>query len=309
MKKILKSLSFASLLLANMTASAQNQMLESLPTTVSRSDISVQKSLSQERDVQREGLPMKSRCDIYTFTLTKKQSKGLLDRMIQVLENASREDPYCYGINTLSTGNPQSEGKRNLIIGDDMNRYVTIGEQYGNYVNVNILDANDTTKTHRYAYVLEWKEDHKGNVLARYIITYAKIPSAFTATKQLPSSPTTAIQNSSLADEVKDMIKNGRELWGRDFAADELISEENILLTFSKLKDQYINGNNHEFNAISIYLLCKRARSFGYFKGEGSKATLKQLKDEVRELVNTGSSDKAVLYYLQHALLELQQIK
>ena len=301
MKTILKSLFFASLLLANMTASAQNQQLENLPTMISRNDISVQKSLSQERDVHREGLPIKSRCDIYTFTLTKKQSKEFLDRMIQVLENVSREDPYCYGINTLSTGSHQNEGLRNLIVGNDMNRYVTIGEQYGNYVNVNILDANDTTKTYRYAYALEWKEDHKGNVFARYIITYAKIPTSHTAT-MLPSS-------TNLADEVKDMIKNGRELWGRDFAFDELLSEDNILLTFSKLKDQYINGSNREFNAISIYLLCKRTRSFGYFKGEGSKAMLKQMKDEVRELVNTGSNDKAVLYYLQQALLELEQIK
>ena len=36
---------------------------------------------------------------------------------------------------------------------------------------------------------------------------------------------------------------------------------------------------------------------------------IKQLKDEVRELISTGSNDKAVLYYLQQALLELEQIK
>lgn len=265
----------------------------------------MQKSLSQERDVQTAGLPLKSRCDIYTFTLTKKQSKELLDRMIQVFENVNREDPNCYGINTLTTGNPQNEGKRNLIIGDDINRYVTIGKDYDNFVNVNILDANDTTKTHRYAYALEWREtsgtSEKGAIDVRYIVTYAKIPSAYTATIQYPSS--------DLADAVKNMIKNGRELRGRDFAFDELLSDDNILLTFSKLKDQYINGNNHEFNAISIYLLCKRARSFGYFKGEESKAMLKQMKDEVRELVNTVSNDKVVLYYLQQALLELEQIK
>ena len=36
---------------------------------------------------------------------------------------------------------------------------------------------------------------------------------------------------------------------------------------------------------------------------------LKQLKDEVRELISMGTNDKAVLYYLQHALLELEMIK
>ena len=180
---------------------------------------------------------------------------------------------------------------------------------------MNILDVKDTTKTHRYAYALEWREtsptSEKGAIDVRYIATYAKIPTAFTSSAQIPSRYTATMQypSSDLADAVKDMIKNGRELWGRDFAFDELQSEDNILLTFSKLKDQYINGNNREFNAISIYLLCKRACSFGYFKGEGSKATLNQLKGEVRDLVNMGSNDKAVLYYLQQALLELEQIK
>ena len=57
-----------------------------------------------------------------------------------------------------------------------MDRYITIGENYSNYLNVNILDNEDTTKTHRYAYALEWKEDYERNVYVRYIVTYAKIP-------------------------------------------------------------------------------------------------------------------------------------
>lgn len=305
MKTILKSLFFASLLLATTTTSAQNVIVQDLEdwmgSLISRAidnNVEVSKSFGQERDIQKEGTPLKWRCDIMTFTLPKKQ-RPLLDEMIKAFEANGHDNPLCYGINTLTTGNPQNEGMRNLIIGDDINRYVTIGKDYGNYVNVNILDANDTTKTHRYAYALEWKEDTKGNVIARYIITYAKIPTNFTST----------MQPSSLADEVADMVRNGRELWGRDFAYNELLSDDNILLTFSKLKDQYINGDKREFNAISIFLLCKRAREFGYFKKVESKQMLKQLKDEVRELVNTGSNDKAVLYYLQQALLELEQIK
>lgn len=305
MKTILKSLFFASLLLATTAASAQKVIVQDLEdwmgSLISRAidnNVEVSKSFGQERDIQKEGTPLKWRCDIMTFTLPKKQ-RPLLDEMIKAFEANGHDNPLCYGINTLTTGNPQNEGMRNLIIGDDINRYVTIGKDYGNYVNVNILDANDTTKTHRYAYALEWKEDTKGNVIARYIITYAKIPTNFTAT----------MQPSSLADEVADMVRNGRELWGRDFAYNELLSDDNILLLFSKMKQQYLLGGNREFNAISIFLLCKRAREFGYFKKVESKQMLKQLKDEVRELVNTGSNDKAVLYYLQQALLELEQIK
>ena len=182
MKTIMKSLMMAGLLLAATTASAQRvQKLEdwmgSLISKAIDNKVEVTKSLGQERDILQEGTPLKWRCDIYTFMLPKKQ-RPLFDEMIKAFEANGREDPNCYGVNSMTTGNPQREGKRNLMVGEDMNRYVTIGEQYGNYINVNILDAADTTKTHRYAYALEWKEDHKGKVFARYIVTYAKIPSA-----------------------------------------------------------------------------------------------------------------------------------
>ena len=292
----------ASLLLAGVTASAQSELLEALPEMLQKEfSIEPKKSLNQERDVLKEGCPLKSRCDIYSFTLTKKQQEKVFKGLKDCFESAGN-DKNCYSMNSMNdlTG---KESMRNLIIGDDVNHYITIGQDYTNYINVNILDAKDTTKTHRYAYALEWREtsgtSEKGAIDVRYIITYAKIPTAYTAT----------MQPSSLAKEVEDMIKNGRELWGMDFTADDLLCDDNILLTFSKLKDQYNLGVNREFNAISIYLLCKRARSFGFFRGEEAKPTLKQLKDEVRELVSTGSNDKAVLYYLQQALLELEQIK
>ena len=179
MKTTMKSLFFASLLLASTAASAQKTIAQDLESWMSSlisqaidNKVEVSKSLGQERDIQKEGTPLKWRCDIMTFTLPKKQ-RPLLDEMIKAFEANGTYNPLCYGVSTLTTGNPQNEGKRNLMIGEDVNRYVTIGEQYGNYINVNILDASDTTKKHRYAYALEWKEDSKGNAFARYIVTYA----------------------------------------------------------------------------------------------------------------------------------------
>ena len=188
----MKNLILASLMLVSLNASAQKVVAQDIESWMSSlisqtidNKVEVSKSLGQERDITKEGTPLKWRCDIMTFTLPKKQ-RSMLDEMIKAFEANGTYNPNCYGVNTLTTGNPQNEGKRNLMIGDDPSRYVTIGEQYGNYINVNILDASDTTKTHRYAYALEWKEDHKGNVFARYIVTYAKIP---TIGKGIPSNP------------------------------------------------------------------------------------------------------------------------
>lgn len=386
MKTIMKSLLTAGLLLAATAASAQRvQKLEdwmgSLISKAIDNKVEVTKSLGQERDILQEGTPLKWRCDIYTFMLPKKQ-RPLFDEMIKAFEANGREDPNCYGVNSMTTGNPQREGKRNLMVGEDMNRYVTIGEQYGNYINVNILDAADTTKTHRYAYALEWKEDHKGKVFARYIVTYAKIPSATSTIirqdwpylelgpSRIPKGGPVQAPNKarvfflgkeysvqqldSVIDEarqreaetykkVKEAIQREAEaskqmgsfvVWadslhhdtdpvtavvlnlqqGKNITADDLLCNDNILLIFAQLKKQYLAGQNTEFNAISIFNLCKRAREYGFFTGKYSEEELKQLKQEIASLIDkTPKTDEGTnvdqRIYLGLALSQLEKIE
>ena len=382
----MKSLLTAGLLLAATAASAQRvQKLEdwmgSLISKAIDNKVEVTKSLGQERDILQEGTPLKWRCDIYTFMLPKKQ-RPLFDEMIKAFEANGREDPNCYGVNSMTTGNPQREGKRNLMVGEDMNRYVTIGEQYGNYINVNILDAADTTKTHRYAYALEWKEDHKGKVFARYIVTYAKIPSATSSIirqdwpyleigpSRIPKGGPVQAPNKarvfflgkeysvqqldSVIDEarqreaetykkVKEAIQREAEaskqmrsfvVWadslhhdtdpvtavvlnlqqGKNITADDLLCNDNILLIFAQLKRQYLAGQNTEFNAISIYNLCKQAHEFGFFTGKYSEEELKQLKQEIASLIDkTPKTDEGTnveqRIYLGLALSHLEKIE
>ncbi|MCR5334398.1 MAG: hypothetical protein K6E45_05675 [Bacteroidaceae bacterium] len=207
MKKFKNILLLVSMLLVNTAYAQRVQNIEdwmnSLISKAIDNNVEVTKSLGRERDIQKEGTPLKWRCDIYQFTLTKKQ-RPLLDEMIKAFEANGNDNPNCYGINTLTTINPQNEGKRNLMIGDDPKRYITIGQDYNNYINVNILDTMDTTKTHRYAYALEWREQsgtsERGSLDVRYIITYAKIPSAFTSYKATIKYP-------SLPDEITSFIK------------------------------------------------------------------------------------------------------
>ena len=243
----MKNLILASLMLVSLNASAQKVVAQDIESWMSSlisqtidNKVEVSKSLGQERDITKEGTPLKWRCDIMTFTLPKKQ-RSMLDEMIKAFEANGTNNPNCYGVNTLSTGNPQNQGKRNLMIGEDPSRYVTIGEQYGNYINVNILDASDTTKTHRYAYALEWKEDHKGNVFARYIVTYAKIPSAQTTTiigMGIPSNPINPFDNEMTLDDA--FIRN-----------------------FNSLKDYYMNHELTEKIAVAVYDLCRLGVRFG----------------------------------------------
>ena len=271
----MKNLILASLMLVSLNASAQKVVAQDIESWMSSlisqaidNKVEVSKSLGQERDITKEGTPLKWRCDIMTFTLPKKQ-RSMLDEMIKAFEANGTYNPNCYGVNTLSTGNPQNEGKRNLMIGDDPSRYVTIGEQYGNYININILDAADTTKTHRYAYALEWKEDHKGNVFARYIVTYAKIPSAQTTTiigMGIPSNPINPFFN-------------------------EMTNDDAFIRNFNSLKDYYMNHELTAMTANGIYELCKLGVRFGAFQLPDSTEKWEKVMADIDSLIEVAKTE------------------
>lgn len=383
MKTILKSIIATSLLLATITASAQRvesieEQMKKIIDVVMDHQVEVTKSLGQERDIRKEGKPLTWRCDIYTFTLPKKYREHL-DEMIEVFETQSRENPNSYGINSMSEASNGDHyvNKRNLMIGENPNRYVTIGEDYSNYLNVNLLDDADTTKTHRYAYALEWRSGSKGKTDVRYIVTYAKIPSATTSLIQqdwpyLKFGQANIIRHKgkpafiqgnariqwedkdypvqsldSLLREAEKRTKEGEQrmketerrlrkkfqtdkslvLWndtlehetdpvtdvvqrlqqGNVVSANDLLCNDLILLVFSQLKQQFLAGQNTEFNAISIYTLCKHAREYGFFTDNNAKQELEQLKKEITTMQNRTTSETN-RQYLQMALEELGKI-
>ena len=199
--------------------------------------ITPQKSLSHERDLASPGHPLKLRCDIYTFLLTRKEYERDFPRLQDCFDAAGR-DANCYSVNT-NNGLSGDQGKRSLMVGDDPNRYVTIGESYANYVNVNLLDPADSTRTHRYAYALEWEERTDGSVTCRYVVTYARIPSAQTTIHQYRATI------GKLTDD-----------W--DFSMDDMLPDDDIPLVFSRLKQRFQSGHDRTLAAVSIYFLCQR---------------------------------------------------
>lgn len=242
--KFNKAISVILLLLATAVHAQQRQGIEvSMANIISRvSDcgIKVDKKINIERDVTKEGMPMKSRCDIYSFTLPKRKS-ALLDEMIKSLESESVDNPNCYNVNNWSRSTYQDNALRNLMIGDDMQQYVTIGRNYANYLNVNILDASDVSKMHRYAYALEWSEVNKGNRVVRYIVTYAKIP-ALSANYVLPID-TVHIDVLPMETAHTDVLPSDE--W----------NDSTAYGIFDSLSKEILAGRNSAVNAQSIYNL------------------------------------------------------
>ena len=236
-----------------------------------------------------------------TFTLPKKQ-RPLLDEMIKAFEANGHDNPLCYGVNSQTTGNPMNKEMRNLMVGEDPNRFVTIGKDYGNYVNANILDASDTSKTHRYAYALEWKEDSKSNTFARYIVTYAKIPSAV---KTIGYSGKAAYNN--LLDKFLEV---DGEWLPKDSTAliNDKMNDNSFLTLFYNLSKYYLNHPTSHATPVSIYQLCKLGREHGAFKMSASTKDWEKLMVEIDKLIEcaTTESDRD---NFKKAREELQKMK
>lgn len=363
MKKLLLG---ALLLLSAANASAQCKELEEgmdviMNVELPNMDVQVHKSLSMQRNPNNLA-QLQSRCDIYSFTLQKKQRHEWLNDIFNLFENVGRKDPRCYAVHSMTEtpdGNQQGSGQRALMIGEDQSHYVEIGKDYNNFQNVNILDAQDSTNTHRYAYALEWRENKStGAIDMRYIVTYARIPSPNTTSKtsiinlgngrlgngrienrlgnlrlgngRLGDMFTVdsvfwdeVVVDTVLSEELtadtalygrifRSLSKEARQAAPKTFSLDDLIGDENTLLVFSRLKQDLQAGKNQEFNAISIYNLCKSARKYHLFEIGSTKPELEMLKRDIRTLLANDKNvtqNESAYRYLQLALAELELIK
>ena len=285
MKTIIKCLFF---LLAT-SASAQNWTLEELPSMLQKEyGLTLKKSINIERDILKEGRPLKSRADIYTFVLTAKQQEKILPGLQEAFEEAGKQDPNCYGINTMNdlTG---KESLRNLMIGDNPEQYIVIGKDYNNYVNVNFLDAEDSTKTHRYAYALEWREmqgtSEKGSLEVRYIVTYAKIPS-----------------------EQKTIIGMGIPSNPINPSSNDMTLDDAFIRDFSNLKSYYINHELTEKIAFAVYELCKLGDRFGNFTLPDTTEKWEKVMADIDSLIEVAKTE-ADRNYFQKARELLMKMK
>lgn len=353
----------ASLLLVTTAASAQCVKLEKRMNNLIfeySEELCISKTINEMRDPSKPERPLQSKCEVYYFTIKKKSEyqRELLEEMIHALETEGHNDPYCYSVNSMNGRDNTEADRRKLMIGENTENYIEIGKDYENYWNINVLDTADATKSHRYAYAVEWREKKK-DIDIRYIVTYARIPSASSTLGRtsIINLGNSRIGNGRIESRLGNLrLGNGRlgdmliadslfwdnvvvdtvlseelkadtALYGRIFRSlsdearqwapktfsldDLLCDDDNILLIFSRLKQDLQAGKNQELNAISIYNLCKSAHKYSFYRLL-AKPELEMLKWEIRQLLAQDknlSQNGSAYRYLQHALAELELIK
>lgn len=222
----------------SLAAAAQNRAVEeAFRQFLATPGIATSESVIRERDLSKPGNPMKSTCEIWDFTC----DASLLSHIEQLSRTmtANSSSEQCYYVKTHTAGRMDWH---DILIGDDPTRLVELGRsERSNYTIVNFLDTLETTKTHRFAYALEWIEqnvpfklkEQNGKLVktpitektykGKVVITYATMPQAKPQAKNNEIKHIDSIEDEDLASTIpelteKDIISIKNDLKEKDIA-------------------------------------------------------------------------------------------
>lgn len=175
----------------SLTAGAQNRNVEqAIREFLAIPGITTSESIVRERDLSQPLKPMKSMCEVWDFTCDASLLSYIEHLSSYMKANSSSEQ--CYYVKTHTPGRVDWH---DILVGDDPSRVVELGRsERSHYTLVNFLDTLDATKSHRYAYALEWLEQNtpfklkeqngklikvpvtEKTIKGKVVMTYARVP-------------------------------------------------------------------------------------------------------------------------------------
>ena len=199
--------------------------------------------------------------DVFEFTIPASHH-NLLEDIKQAFD---QDKEKAYSMSSVSTANKRSYNYTSLAVGGEDNGY-PIGEiKNSRYIYALFLDPEDKSKTHRYAYAMEWCEGAK-EIVGKLIITYATTQDYRRSKRQ---TRTININGQEIKiDGNSFSFGNGFPFDGSSvFDSDSLFfnhqkSSESWLSEFNTYKNHFLkkpDGNSATYYATSIYKLCKNA--------------------------------------------------
>lgn len=240
-------------------AMAQENIKSAFEKFIKAKNVNVTKSIMEERDFTKKSLPLISKADIYSFTIKQKNRK-LINEVLNAFEK-DRNNKDAYLFLTHSGGRGVPKNARALFVGNDRKNAVNIGmDEMQSWQLICLIDPADYTRSHRYAYAIEWNNDPKqqqlsGKIHGRLVVTYSRIPDEVinAYTNQINSTPKTGTGNTSLNDLF---LKKVEEFGNYNF----IRNKTEALTAFEALKTEFLKGNTTTPTGstitMSIYTLC-----------------------------------------------------
>jgi hypothetical protein len=213
----------------------------------------------EERDFTKKSLPLISKAETYNFIIKQKDRKLISEVLNAFEKDRTNKDTYLFLTHTGGHGVPTNA--RALFVGNDRKNAVNIGiDEMQSWQLICLIDPADYTRSHRYAYAIEWNNDPKqqqlsGKIRGRLIVTYSRIPDEVinAYTNQINTTSKVGSANSSLNDLF---LKKVEEFGSYNF----IRNKTEALTAFEALKTEFLKGNTTTSTGstitMSIYTLC-----------------------------------------------------
>ena len=256
-QRILLLVSFICLL--SFGAKAQENIKSAFEKFIKAKNVNVTKSIMEERDFTKKSLPLISKAETYNFIIKQKDRKLISEVLNAFEKDRTNKDTYLFLTHTGGHGVPTNA--RALFVGNDRKNAVNIGiDEMQSWQLICLIDPADYTRSHRYAYAIEWNNDPKqqqlsGKIRGRLIVTYSRIPDEVinAYTNQINTTSKVGSANSSLNDLF---LKKVEEFGSYNF----IRNKTEALTAFEALKTEFLKGNTTTSTGstitMSIYTLC-----------------------------------------------------
>lgn len=224
--------------------------------------------------------------DVYEFTIPASHHD-----LVEDIKRAFDQDKEkAYSLSSVSTANKKSYNYTSLAVGGEDNGYPLGDMKNSRYIYALFLDPDDQSKTHRYAYAMEWCEGAK-EMVGKLIITYATTQDHRRSKRQ---TRTISVNGKDIKiDGNSFSFGSGFPFDGSSvFDSDSLFfhrerSSETWLSEFNTYKNLFLKnpgGTAASHYASYIYKLCKNAQSL-------DDAEKKMVAQEIAKLKTSTNDD------------------
>ena len=298
-------------------ASAQDNVKRAFDKFINSKKVEVVKSFSEERDIKLPNRPLVSKADVYSFTIKAKDQK-LISEVVAAFEK-DRNNENVYQVLNHTGGHGIPTNGRELLVGSDRKNSVYIGmQEMLSWQLMCLLDPADASRTHRYAYAIEWNDDPKARQLSKKIrgklvVTYSVIPEDVLNPQKKDDTVEyfghVETDTRELAKEVAGMALSGN--------LDQLNADKGqMLMAFDALKTEYCKKENFDSRTgtnliMTIYALCSHIgnlmRDFPQTNDPDLRQLLQSQIDDMIRITNHSSDlGRSHIGYLELAKKALE---
>ena len=199
--------------------------------------------------------------DVYEFTVPASHH-NLVEDINQAFD---QDKEKAYSLSSTSNANKKLYNYTSLAVGGEDYGYPLGDIKNSRYIYALFLDSNDKSKTHRYAYAMEWCEDAK-EIVGKLIITYATRQELRKSKRQIRTISINGNKfnidgnqfsfGSSLSLDDSFVLDNDSIYSHGTKSLESWISEFN---TFKNLFLKNPTGTATNYYVAHIYKLCKNA--------------------------------------------------